>query len=179
MYYSLQNKRFYAQHQSTPPGGKDAFASSYALHLEAVNGVHMITMSGIVILDLDASQMPKRRTPTHGWRYSDLYLELALPPNLLTPGMALHVEQCAPFITVNAVGGISTVGWAVDEFSGPGKSVVTESIQVKAVLGVYSTGEVLHRIGYNVTAVGTIQSRLLSVPTRPGSGWQLCLRCVV
>ena len=71
--------------------------------------------------------------------------------------MGFHVEQCAPFITVNAVGGISTVGWAVDEFSGPGKSVVTESIQVKAVLGVYSTGEVLHRIGTTVTVAGTIK----------------------
>jgi hypothetical protein len=140
------------------PQGKTAFASSHKLHLEAANGSHMITLTGIVILDLDASQMPKSKDPAHGWRYRDLYLELALPPGLLPPGMALHIEQCAPFLTLSALGGVSTVGWAVNEFSGPGKRVVTESIPVSAVLGVYSTGEVLHRIGYNVTAVGTIQA---------------------
>ena len=117
----------------------------------------MVTMSGIVTLDLDASQMAVEKDSEQGWRYRDLCLELALPTNLLPSGMGFHIQQCAPFITVNAMGGVSTVGWAVDEFSGPGKRVVTESIQVKAVRGVYSTGEILHRVGYHVTVVGTFQ----------------------
>lgn len=111
----------------------------------------------MVIVNLEADKMPRERRKEDGWLYEDLRLELALPADSVSPGKVLVVEQCAPFLTVNAVGGISTVGWAVDEFSGPRPGAACESILIKAVLGVYATGEVLHRIGYTVGVSGRIQ----------------------
>lgn len=135
---------------------KEQFVSSHRLHFEAADGVHVITLSGIAIIDLEASQVKRQRGSERDWVMDDLVLDLALPEGLIPEGQAFVVEQCAPFLTINAIGGISTVGWGVNEFSGPGKGPITEAVTLKATIGVFSTGEVLHRVGYQVTLTGRI-----------------------
>jgi hypothetical protein len=140
------------------PKSRMDFACAHHLHLEGVNGLHMLTFSGVVIVNLEAEKLPREQRKDDGWLYEDLRLELALPEDVVPAGKVLVIDQCAPFLTVNAVGGISTVGWAVDEFSGPRKDdALSESVAIKAVLGVYATGEVLHRIGYSVSVTGRIE----------------------
>jgi hypothetical protein len=73
---------------------------------------------------------------------------------------ALRVVRSAPLVTLNGLGGVSTVGWSVHEFSGPPPgSLLTRTAPVSALIGVFSTGEVLHRIGYSLTLTGTLEPR--------------------
>jgi hypothetical protein len=136
---------------------KDCFSSCHWVHLEGAGGSQLITLSGVVQVDLEARHglLLKERAE---WVLEDLELEIALPQELLPAGMALRVHRSAPLITLNGLGGVSTVGWSVHSFSGPGDSLVRDAIPLRAVIGVYSTGEVLHRIGYSVTISGRFEA---------------------
>lgn len=135
---------------------KDRFSSCHWVHLEGVGGVHLLTLSGVVEVDLEAEHglMVKERAE---WVLEDLKLAIALPKEVVPAGQALRVQRSAPLITLNGLGGVSTVGWSVHEFSGPRDSLLTDAVPLTAVIGVYSTGEVLHRIGYSVTLTGTLE----------------------
>jgi len=137
---------------------RERFSSSHWTHLEGVGGVHMLTLSGVVQVDLEAGHglMVKERAE---WVLEDLRLELALPRAVVPADQALRVARSAPLVTLNGLGGVSTVGWSVHEFSGPRSLLLTESVPLTAVLGVFSTGEVLHRIGYSITLTGTLEPR--------------------
>jgi hypothetical protein len=55
---------------------------------------------------------------------------------------------------------VSTVGWSVHEVFGPASgSLLTTTVPLTALIGVFSTGEVLHRIGYSLTLTGTLEPR--------------------
>lgn len=41
----------------------------------------------------------------------------------------------------------------------PPGSLLTSTAPVSALIGVFSTGEVLHRIGYSLTLTGTLEPR--------------------
>lgn len=137
---------------------KDRFASSHWVHMEGVGGVHLLTLSGVVEVDLEAQHglFVKERAE---WVLEDLKLDLALPREVVPADRALRVSRSAPLITLNGLGGVSTVGWSVHEFSGPRDTVLTDSVPLTAVIAVFSTGEVLHRIGYSVTLTGTLEPR--------------------
>lgn len=81
-------------------------------------------------------------------------LDLLLPPEFVAGGQRLRLEQCAPLLTINAIGGVSTVGWAVNACQGPGLVELSEILPIRAEIGVFNTGEVLHAIGYHVTLTG-------------------------
>ena len=70
----------------------------------------------------------------------------------------VHLEGVGgtQLITLNGLGGVSTVGWSVHEFSGPSNTLLTDSVPITATIGVFSSGEVLHRIGYSVTLTGSL-----------------------
>ncbi len=140
------------------PKSKDRFASSHWVHLEGVGGVHLLTLSGVVHLDLEAEHglLVKERAE---WVLEDLKLEIALPREVVPAGQGLRVQRSAPLITLNGLGGVSTVGWSVQEFTGPQNTLLTEAVPLTAVIGVFSTGEVLHRIGYSVTLSGTLETQ--------------------
>lgn len=136
---------------------KDAFVHPSWMHFEATGGLHVLTFTGTVIIDLEAGGREMDPELTGGWKYEDLQIDLALPTAVVPAGKTFHLERCAPFLTVNAVGGVSTVGWAVNEFSGPSKTAVHESIPIQASIAVFRTGEVLHRIGYHVSVTGRLE----------------------
>jgi len=123
-----------------------------------VGGTHLITLTGIVLVDLEAEHGLLIREKSN-WVLEDLKLEIALPKALLGPDQAFRVSRSAPLITLNGLGGVSTVGWSVHEFSGPRDTLLTASVPITATIGVFSTGEVLHRIGYSVTLTGSFEPR--------------------
>jgi hypothetical protein len=126
------------------------FRSAHSLQFSGQDNSLLIQLSGIVVVDYQArGSMGGER----GWIKETLGLQLALPA-LADPGQVLHVDQCTPFITINGVGGISTVGWGVNEFSAPVNVVCRDSYTLEATLSVYNSGEVLHKIGYMVSLVG-------------------------
>ena len=137
---------------------KDSFASTHWAHLEGVGGIHLITLTGVVKVDLEAEHglFVKEKS---NWVLEDLNLEIALPRALVSADQAFRVIRSAPLITLNGIGGVSTVGWSVHEFSGPSDTLLTDSVPLTATIGVYSTGEVLHRIGYSVTLTGRLEPR--------------------
>jgi len=137
---------------------KDSFASTHWVHLEGAGGVHLITLTGVVKVDLEAEHglLVKEKS---NWVLEDLNLEIALPRSVVSADQAFRVIRSAPLITLNGIGGVSTVGWSVHEFSGPIDTLLTDSVPLTATIGVYSTGEVLHRIGYSVTLTGRLEPR--------------------
>jgi hypothetical protein len=132
-------------------GSTERFNSSHIVHVPLGDGRHLITLSGIVNLDYKAAQQAQRHSQASGWAQEDLQLDLLLPPELVAGGQRLRLEQCAPLLTINAIGGVSTVGWAVNACKGPGPIELSEILPIRAEIGVFNTGEVLHAIGYHVT----------------------------
>jgi hypothetical protein len=126
------------------------FRSAHTLHFPGQNNSILIQLSGIVVVDYEAKGS---LSGERGWTRETLGLQLALP-TLGEPGQAFHVDQCTPFLTINGVGGISTVGWGVNAFSGPTDVRCEDSYTVEATLSVYNSGEVLHKVGYLVSLVG-------------------------
>lgn len=137
---------------------RDRFSSVHWTHLEGVGGIHMLTLTGAVEVDLEAQHgmLVKERAE---WVLEDLKLEIALPRAVVAADQAFRVSRSAPLVTLNGLGGVSTVGWSVHEFSGPREALLTDSVPLTAVIGVFSTGEVLHRIGFSITLTGTIEPR--------------------
>lgn len=138
---------------------RDRFSSSHWVHLEGVGGVHLLTLTGVVMAEMEAAHSILRKEKAE-WVLEDLKLDLALPRAVVPADQAFRVSRSAPLITLNGIGGVSTVGWSVHEFSGPQRdSLLTDAVPVSAVIGVFSTGEVLHRIGYSITLTGTLEPR--------------------
>jgi hypothetical protein len=135
-------------------GRAERFNSSHVVHVPLGDCRHLITLSGIVTLDYKSAQQAKAHSQNSGWAEEDLQLDLLLPPELMAGGQRLRLEQCAPLLTINAIGGVSTVGWAVNSCQGPGPIELSQILPIRAVIGVYNTGEVLHAIGYYVTLTG-------------------------
>ena len=132
-------------------GSAERFNSSHVVHVSLGDERHLITLSGIVTLDYKSAHQAQRHSQTSGWAEEDLQLDLLLPTELVADGKCLRLEQCAPLLTINAVGGVSTVGWAVNACQGPGPIELSEILPIRAGIGVFNTGEVLHSIGYYVT----------------------------
>ena len=132
-------------------GSAERFNSAHMVHVPLGDGRHLITLSGIVTLDYKSAHQAQRHSQTSGWAEEELQLDLLLPPELVAGGQRLRLEQCAPLLTINAIGGVSTVGWAVNACQGPGPIELSEILPIRAEIGVFNTGEVLHAIGYHVT----------------------------
>lgn len=137
---------------------RDRFSATHWAHLEGVGGVHLITLTGVVEVDLEAQHGLLVREKS-SWVLEDLKLELALPRAVVSADQAFRVSRSAPLVTLNGIGGISTVGWSVHDFSGPANVLLTDGVPLAATIGVYSSGEVLHRIAYSVTLTGTLEPR--------------------
>lgn len=131
------------------PQDKERFSSTHVLHFQGADASHLIQLSGIVTLDYRAN---KSAGSARGWVNEQLTLILALPETASQSGF--HVEQCSPLITINGIGGVSTVGWAVNSFRGETGILCQRSYSLEATFGVYSTGEILHKIGYSITLAG-------------------------
>jgi hypothetical protein len=131
------------------PEDKERFSSTHVLHFQGADDSHLIQMSGIVTLDFHAKKLT---SSSRGWVNEQLTLILTLPEAASQSGF--YVEQCSPLITLNAIGGVSTVDWAVNSFRGETSILCQRSYSLEATIGVYSTGEILHNIGYSISLSG-------------------------
>ena len=136
------------------PSDAKRFQSAHSLHFQGAGNSILIQLSGVVVVDYEAKGS---MAGSRGWANETLSLNLALPA---VPGQSqsFFVEQSTPLITINGVGGISTVGWSVNSCTGPVNTLCNGSYGLEAVLGVYTSGEVLHTIGYMVSLVGHFQA---------------------
>jgi len=129
------------------------FRSPHWVHTEASDDKHLVTLTGIVIIDF-------KGTGT-GWLRDKLDLALKFPP-IIPGGMRFQVEHWAPFVTINAIANDQhavNAGWAVDEFGGPGPVKILNAIGLWANLAVRDVDGYCYRLGYSLTVSGVFTER--------------------
>jgi hypothetical protein len=127
------------------------FPSSHSVHIEMANNRHLITLTGVAISGFTGG--------SPDWVRNRLSLSLNYPTYFIPSGKQFHVDQWAPFVTINAIRNDDTAknaGWAVDSFGGPGRGRVWESIPIWADLAVSDLDGHLIRVGYTLTVYGSI-----------------------
>ena len=135
------------------PKQADQFSSSHATCYGLSDGRQMVLLSGIVNVDLKSPGWSNENTASR-WFIQNLSLNIALPANLLGDGQSFRLLEAVPFLSINAMAGFSNVGWAVNSFHLAMEDAAVDSIQLKAELGVLSSGEILHRLGYHISVIG-------------------------
>ena len=135
------------------PKQADQFSSAHATCYGLSDGRQMVLLSGIVNVDLKSPGWSNENAASR-WFIQNLSLNIALPANLLGDGQSFRLLEAVPFLSVNAMAGFSNVGWAVNSFHLAMEDAAVDSIQLKAELGVLSSGEILHRLGYHISVIG-------------------------
>lgn len=135
------------------PKQADQFSSAHAIYHEISDGRQMALLSGIVSVDLKSPGWANENAASQ-WFLQNLSLNIALPANLLGEGQSFRMLEAVPFLGINAMAGFSNVGWAINSFSLTMEDAAVDSIQLKAELGVLSSGEILHRLGYHISLIG-------------------------
>ena len=135
------------------PKQADQFSSAHATCYGLSDGRQMVLLSGIVNVDLKSPGWSNENAASR-WFIQNLSLNIALPANLLGDGQSFRLLEAVPFLSINAMAGFSNVGWAVNSFHLAMEDAAVDSIQLKAELGVLSSGEILHRLGYHISVIG-------------------------
>ncbi|HRF38600.1 MAG TPA: hypothetical protein PK198_07420 [Saprospiraceae bacterium] len=146
----------------------DRFRSQHWTHTRTGDGKELITITGSVVIDF------KMTPPYGGWTKETLELELMLPIQF-PAGKVLHIDQWAPFFTINGfygdthatgAGGPTSAnhGVIIEDFWGPGRVKTGGSFSVFANIGVSGRQTKFHRIGYHITLVGSF---VKADPVRP------------
>ena len=135
------------------PKQADQFSSAHATCYGLSDGRQMVLLSGIVNVDLKSPGWSNENAASR-WFIQNLSLNIALPANLLGDGQSFRLLEAVPFLSINAMAGFSNVGWAVNSFGLVMEDAAVDSIQLKAELGVLSSGEILHRLGYHISVIG-------------------------
>ena len=130
------------------------FKSSHWVHTEVANHRHLVTLTGITIIDY-------KGITGDSWRRDRLFLGLRFPTSFLPSGKWFKIEHWAPFVTINAIYNKDesrNAGWAVDEFgmSRPADMKVRNNIGIWAHLAVRDSDGYLFRVGYSLTVSGVI-----------------------
>jgi hypothetical protein len=135
------------------PKQADKFSSTHAIHYGLSDGRQMVLLSGIVSADLKSPGWSNEDAASR-WFIQNISLHIALPANLMGDGQSFKLLEAVPFLSINAMAGFSNVGWAVNSFHLVMEDAAVDSIQLKAELGVLSSGETLHRLGYHINVIG-------------------------
>jgi hypothetical protein len=137
------------------PKQADKFSSTHAIHYGLSDGRLMVLLSGIVSVDLKSPGWTNENA-TPGWFIQNLSLSIALPAGMLRDGQSFRAIESVPFLSINAMAGFSNVGWAVNSFGLAMQDAAINSVQLKAELGVLSSGEILNRLGYHISLIGEL-----------------------
>ena len=137
------------------PKHAEKFSSTHAINYGLSDGRQMVLLSGIVSVDLKSPGWTNENT-TPGWFIQNLSLNIALPANMLRDGQSFRLIEAVPFLSINAIAGFSNVGWAVNSFDLAMQDAAINSVQLKAELGVLSSGEILNRLGYHISLIGQL-----------------------
>ena len=134
------------------PDDAPRFRSQYWVHTPVANDRHLVTLSGIVVIDY-------KGITSDEWRHDTLHLGIAFPSDFFPQKKVLKLEYWAPFVTINAIynkDAAVNAGWAVDDFGvslSPDKTV-SGSIHIWANIAVRDSDGYLYRVGYNLTVSG-------------------------
>ena len=134
------------------PKHSDKFSSTHAISYRLSDGRQMVLLSGIVSVDLKSPGWANENA-TPGWFIQNLSLNIALPASMLRDGHSFRLIDAVPFLSINAMAGFGNVGWAVNSFDLERQDTVINSVQLKAELGVLSSGEILNRLGYHISLI--------------------------
>lgn len=127
----------------------DRFRSSHWVHTEVPGDRHLVTLTGVAIVDFQG---------TGGtWRRDRLNLSIRFPTSFFPSDKWFQIEHWAPLVTINAIANRNhavQAGWAVDAFGGPGRVVIRDSVGFWADLAVRDVDGITHRVGYSLTVSG-------------------------
>lgn len=137
------------------PSQVSQFGSVHAIHYGLPDGRHLVLLSGLVSVDLRSPGWVNENALT-GWFSESLSLDLALPASLLRDGQSFHVLDSAPYLSLNAVAGVTNVGWGINAFAIAEEAAIIKTVRLNAELSVSRTGEILHRVGYHITLIGEV-----------------------
>ena len=129
------------------------FNSVHSLHYKLADGQKVLTISGIVDLNLKAPGWSEESATSSTYQ-EDLTLDLSVPSDFLTAGQSFKITQAVPYIGLNSLSGSAHTSWGVNNFSIETEKPVTQSIRIQAKLDVSRSSEVLQRIAYQVTVLG-------------------------
>lgn len=137
------------------PAQVNQFGSVHAIHHGLSEGNQLVLLSGVVSVDLQSPGWANENAVT-GWFKEKLSLEIGLPAGLLSAGQHFRMVQAVPYLSINAVAGVSNVGWAVNSFALALDEAATQSVRLDAALAVSRSGEILHRVAYHITVIGQV-----------------------
>lgn len=131
----------------------DQFVTQHFVHSETADGLHLWTLTGVVILHLAG---------TGGqWRREHVSLHITVP--LIPADKALRLRHWAPFVTLNSVGNddeAHDAGWAVDWFRLANADAPTPGqVTVETQVAVRDSDGWVYRLGYELTLAGTFVAR--------------------
>lgn len=126
------------------------FVAPHWVHVPVANDRHLVTLTGIVIVDFAGQS-------TDAWRWERLNLNLRFPTAFFPAGKWFQIEHWAPFVTLNAIYDKKEAidaGWTVDAFGSGPHIRIYDQIYLWADIGVRDTGAQLYRVGYTLTVSG-------------------------
>lgn len=141
-------------------GDAARFESTHWVHLPAGNGTHLVTLTGLVEVNLGGLAYGE-------WKEERLTLELPFPTSFFPEDRWFQVEQWAPFLTISAIDnqreGIHA-GWAVAKYGGPGAVRIRDGVKIWADIAVRNSDAYLLKVGYTLTVCGSF----VEAPSAPG-----------
>ena len=130
-------------------GDPSSFASQHYVHTETADGLHLYTLTGVVLLHMKGTG--------RDWLRAQVNLGITVPE--IPPGAALRLVHWAPFVTPNAIQNddvANWAGWAVDWFRvADPYEPIRQQITVETGVAVRDSDGHLLRLGYEVTLAGT------------------------
>ncbi len=137
------------------PSQATQFGSAHAIHHGLADGRQVVLLSGVVSVDLQSPGWVNEAAVT-GWFSDQLSLDIALPSGLLRDGQSFRLLESVPYLSINAMAGVTNVGWGVNSFAMAPEAAAVNSVRLNAELSVSRTGEILHRVGYHITLIGEV-----------------------
>jgi Peptidase family M23 len=129
------------------------FESQHYVHTETADGLHLYTLTGVVILHLKGTG--------RDWLRAQVNLGITVPE--IPAGFGLKLKHWSPLVTLNAIQNdevANWAGWAVDWFQvAHPASPITQQVTVETGVAVRDSDGYLLRLGYEVTLAGTFSDR--------------------
>ena len=131
------------------------FNSVHSLHYNLADGQKVLTISGIVDLNLKAPGWSEESTnaKTYG---EDLTLDIAVPADFLGSSRNFKITQAVPYVGLASLAGAANVAWGVTGYSIEAEHHAMDSIRLQVKLEVSRSGELLQCIGYHVTLIAEL-----------------------
>jgi hypothetical protein len=134
------------------PNDSRRFNSVHSLHYTLADGQKILTLSGIVDLNLKAPGWSEESTNAKAYG-EELTLDIAVPKAFLGSSRNFKITQAVPYVGLASLVGSANVAWGVTSYSIDAEHPAIDSIRLQVKLEVSRSGELLQCIGYHVTLI--------------------------